>query len=96
MIDLLEAVESDTGTETAVVDSEPLEVAALKATVGGESSSLMMAVTCWVPDSVPLVTPEISTMTVSSTSSKVSCTAVRVIVPLVLPEGMTIEAPEVV
>ena len=89
-----EAVESDTGKETAVVDSEPLEAAALKATVGGESSSLMVAVTCWVPDSLPLVTPEISTMIVSSTSSRLSCTAVRVIVPVVLPGGMTIEVPD--
>ena len=41
-IDLLEAVESDTGIETAVVDSEPLEAAPLKATVGGGSSSRMV------------------------------------------------------
>ena len=93
---MLEALESDTGTEAAVVDSEPLEVAALKATVGGESSSVMVAVTCWTPDSVPLVTLEISTIMVSSTSSSESCTAVRLIVPLVLPAGMTIEVPELV
>ena len=60
----------------------------------GPSSSVMVAVTCWVPDSVPLVTLEMSTMMVSSVSSILSCTAVRVIVPLVLPGGITIEVPE--
>ena len=60
----------------------------------GPSSSMMTAVTCWVPDSVPLMTLEISTMMVSSTSSNESWTAVRVIEALVLPGGMTIEVPE--
>ena len=91
---MLEAVESDTGRETAEVDSRPLELAALKATNGGRSSSAMVAVTCWAPDSVPLVTLEISTIMVSSTSSKVSCTALRVIVPVVLPGGITMEVPD--
>ena len=60
----------------------------------GPSSSMMVAVTCCVPDSVPLVTLEISTTMVSSTSSSASCTAVRVIDPLVDPGGITIELPE--
>ena len=71
--------------------SRPLEAAAAKETVGTGSSSVMIAVTCWVPDSVPLVTLEISTRMVSLSSSRLSCTAVRVIVPVVLPAGMTIE-----
>ena len=54
----------------------------------------MIAVTCCVPNSVPFVTLEMSTMIVSSSSSTVSCTAVRVIVPLVLPAGITIDVPD--
>ena len=74
--------------------SRPPELATLNDTVGGRSSSAMIAMTCWVPDSVPFVTLEISTMMVSSTSSKLSCTAASVIAPAVLPAGITIELPE--
>ena len=91
---MAEAVESEAGTETAVTDSEPLEAATLNATVGGGSSSVMVAVTCWAPDSVPLITVEISTITVSSGSSTASWTAVRVIEPLGLPGGIRIEVAE--
>ena len=63
---------------------------------GSSTTSLLMivAVTCWVPDSVAFDTLEMSTMMVSSGSSQVSSTAVRVIEPLVLPGGMTIEVPD--
>ena len=60
----------------------------------GPSSSVMTAVTCWVPDSVALVTLETSTTMVSSTSSSESCTEVNVIDPVVLPGGITIVVPE--
>ena len=60
----------------------------------GPSSSVMVAVTCWVPDSVPLVTLEISTTMVSSTSSSESWTAVSVIEPVVALGGITIDIPE--
>ena len=89
-----ETAESETGRETAVVDSRPLELLALNEIVGGGSSSLIMAVTCCVPDSVPFVTAEISTTMVSAASFNVSCTAVSVIEPVVLPGGITIELPE--
>ena len=82
------------GGAELLVDSELAELAAVKETVGNASSSVISALTCWEPDSVPLVTLEISTTTVSSTSSNVSCTAVRVIAPVVLPGGMTIEVPD--
>ena len=64
--------------------------------MAGPSSSMMVAVTCCVPDSVPLVTLDMSTMMVSSTSSMESWTAVRVTEPLVLPGGITIEVAEAV
>ena len=62
--------------------------------MAGPSSSVMVAVTCWVPDSTALITEEMSTTMLSSTSSSESCTAVRVIEPVVLPGGMTMEVPE--
>ena len=74
----------------------PSVTVALLIEMVGPSSSVMIAVTCCVPDSMPLVTVEISTMIVSSTSSMESWTAVRVIEPLVLPGGITIEVPEAV
>ena len=77
-----------------MVDSGALELAALNETVGGKSSSAMMAVTCWMPDSVPLVTLETSTTMVSSASSRASWTAVKVIKPVGLPAGIVIEVPE--
>ncbi len=41
-------------------------------TVGGLSSSVIVVVACWVPLSVPFVTPVMSTTTVSSPSYTVS------------------------
>src|SRR5947207_13101027 len=92
--DLTEAVEIATCRETGEVDSERQELAELNATVGGGSSSVMIAVTCWMPHSVPLLIVVISTMMVSSFSSSVSCAAVRVAEPLRLPGGMTMELVE--
>ena len=54
------------------------------------SSSVMVIVTCWVPDSVPLLTDEISITTVSSFSLSESWTAVKVAVPVV-PDEIVIE-----
>ena len=85
---------SETATLAGETFSNPLEPGALNATVGGASSSVMVAVTCWAPDSVPLITLDISTTIVSSTSSNVSCTAVRLIVPVTLPGGITIEVAD--
>ena len=59
-------------------------------TAGGLSSSLIMKVTCWFPFSIPFATPVISKMTASSTSSKISCIPVTVVVPVVWPAGMII------
>ena len=50
----------------------------------------MVIVTCWVPDSVPLLTDEISITTVSSFSLSESWTAVKVAVPVV-PDEIVIE-----
>ena len=61
--------------------------------VGGallESSSRIVMVACCGLDSVPLVTVPMSTMIVSSGSSKLSGRAVTVIVPVRLPGGITI------
>ena len=63
-------------------------------TVGAGSSSVIVTVSRCVPDSVPLVTLLMSTMMVSLVSSSVSCTAVSVTEPLVLPARITICAPE--
>ena len=51
---------------------------------------MIVVVACCVPDSVPLVTPAMSTITVSFGSSRVSCTAVTVAVPVRLPAAITI------
>ena len=56
--------------------------------VGIGSSSVIVTVTCWEPLSVappPPVTPVMSRITVSLASFSVSCTAVMVAVPVVLP-----------
>ena len=63
-----------------------------RVTVGGASSSVRVAVTCCVPLSVPLLTLAISTITVSSTSSRASSTPVRVTEPEVLPAVMVMLA----
>ena len=60
------------------------------ATVGAGSSSVMVAMACCVPASVPLVTVSMSTMIVSLGSSHWSGTAVNVTVPVRLPAGITI------
>ena len=62
-------------------------------TLGAASSSVIVVVACWVPDSVPFVTLVMSTMTVSFASSSASCTAVTVAVPVVLPAVITICTP---
>ena len=72
----------------------PSATVTLLTEIVGPSSSLMVAVTCCVPNSVPLVTVEISTMMVSSSSSRASCTAVRVMEPVVLPGAITMEVPD--
>ena len=61
-----------------------------KITVGVASSSVIVVVFCWTPDSLPLVTLVISTITVSSNSSSASCTALTVTVPVNCPAGITI------
>ena len=86
----------NTATDVVVEPAFPSFRVTLLMEMLGPSSSMIVAVTCWVPDSVPLLTLEISAMIVSSTSSMVSWTAVRVIEPLVLQGGMTIEVPEAV
>ncbi len=65
----------------------------LSVTVGVGSSSVIEAVTCWVPDSSPFVTASMSTMIVSSVSSSASWTAVRVMVPVVDPAETAIWVP---
>ncbi len=65
----------------------------LSVTVGLASSSVMVAVACWVPDSTPLVTLLMSTMMVSSSSSRASWTAVSVTVPVVDPAEMAMLVP---
>ena len=65
--------------------------------VGATSSSVIVTVWVWVPLSVapsPPLTPVISTMMVSSTSSRVSCTAVMVAVPVVCPAAIVIVVDE--
>ena len=59
-------------------------------TVGGSSSSVIVMVSCCVPFSVPFVTLTISKTTVSLASSKTSCTAETVVLPIVSPGGMVI------
>ena len=60
------------------------------------SSSVMVAVTCWEPDSVPLVTVEMSTTICSASSSTRSLTPVRVIEAERLPAGTRIAVPDAV
>src|SRR4029453_18253268 len=72
---------------------------AIGLTIGGVQDpalppSVIVAVTCWVPDSFALGTVLMSTMIVSLPSLTESCTAVRVIWPVRLPAGMVIEVPE--
>ena len=55
---------------------------------------MIVAVTCCVPDSVPLVTLVISTTIVSFVSSSASSTPVSVMLPVVPPAGITIDVPE--
>ncbi len=59
----------------------------------GLSSSVMLAVTCCVPDSRPFVTALTSTMMVSLASSVVSWTAVSVTAPVVEPGLTTMLTP---
>ena len=59
--------------------------ASLMLRLGAGSSSVMVTVTCWLPLSVaplPPVTPVMSRMKVSLSSSKVSWAAVTVVVPV--------------
>ena len=62
-------------------------------TVGGASSSMISVVRCCVPDSVPLPTSVMWTVTDSLSSSRLSGREVTVVVPLVLPEAITICVP---
>ena len=64
-----------------------------KVTVGALSSSAIVVVAVCVPDSVPLVTPVMSTTTVSPPSKTVSGTAVTVTKPLSEPAAITICVP---
>ena len=75
---------------TVATPSRLLCAAAVNVTVGAASSSVIVTVTCWIPDSVPLVTPVMSAMTVSSGSSSASAAAVNVRVPVVAPAAITI------
>ena len=56
----------------------------------GITTSAIVMVCCWIPFSVPFTTPEISKITVSLPSTKISCTAVTFVVPVVWPAGMVI------
>ena len=59
-------------------------------TVGAVSPSMIVAVTCCVPFSVALATPEISMMTDSSSAKTPSSIAVSVIAAESWPAGITI------
>jgi hypothetical protein len=76
-----------------VTDSAPLEVAALKATVGVASSSVIVYVCVVVPPNVAFTGAESRTDTVSFTSSSASFTTLIPTFWLVTP-GLNVNVPE--
>ena len=81
-------------TALAPALSATLTAELLKLTVGAGSSSVIVIVSRWVPDSVaplPPLTVSMSTITVSASSLKLSFTPVTVMLLLVFPAAIVIE-----
>ena len=84
--------ESRTMVNSAVLPASVVVKPGAEVTVIPEfSSSVMVAVTCSVPNSKPLETLSISTTMASSPSTIESSTVVRVISALSCPAGMVME-----